>query len=121
MDNEYTLLLAGAFVLFWLFWLPRALAPVMVSRYDGLPPWLKAAIALAMPTLEQAILVAWDNAYHAIELMVDETPTELDDRLLEEIDRQVRRILNEQNKVYTNPDQTYTAPSDFRITQELGN
>lgn len=120
MSNEYFFLLVGVFILFWLFWLPRALAPVLVKRYDGLPPWLKATIALALPTLEQAVLNAWDNVYHEIEIITDATPTTLDNDIWEEVDRRVRSILAEGNKPYVEKDidPIYTSPSDFRLNNQ---
>lgn len=106
LDHEYALLIIGAFALFWLVWLPRILAPLIMPYYDKVPIRYKSIINLIMPTLERAILESWDYVYYNhIEVAYQETKTELDDKVIQEIDRRVREY-------FTSPDKETPPPTD---------
>ena len=89
-EYDYIMLLAGAFGLTWLVWLPRVLAPLLAPHYDNLSGRFKALLLFVLPTLEQVLLNSWDSVYTEIILpTVQQTETELDDKVWAEIDRRI--------------------------------
>lgn len=89
-EYDYIMLLAGAFGLTWLVWLPRVLAPLLAPHYDDLSGRVKALLLFVMPTIERVLLDSWDSVYTEIILpTVQQTKTELDDKVWREIDRRI--------------------------------
>jgi hypothetical protein len=100
-EYDYIMLLAGALLLVWLVWIPRIVAPFLIPRYDKFPPKLKAAVNLILPTIEKIMLDSWDGFYsEVIKEIVEETPTELDNKVWQEIDEFVSRKLREKDVGY---------------------
>jgi hypothetical protein len=96
-EYDYAFLLVGAFLLIWLYWLPKVLAPILIKRYDGFPPSIKAFVQLLLPTIEKMLLDCWDATYKdTIEPIYKATPTELDDNLWKEIDKMIQSKLDKE-------------------------
>lgn len=89
-EYDYIMLLAGAFGLTWLVWLPRILSPLLAPHYAGLSRRFKALLLFVLPTIEQVLFNSWDGVYTEIILpTVQQTETELDDKVWAEIDRRI--------------------------------
>jgi hypothetical protein len=96
-NDPYALLLLGAFLLVWLYWLPKVLAPILISRYGNFSPKLKAAVQLALPTIERALLNSWDSIYNnTIIPMTEDTVTPIDDKVWAEVDEIIQRALDQE-------------------------
>jgi len=92
-EYQYLWLVIGAFLLFWLAWLPRVLAPLLAPHYDKLSGKVKSFIALVLPTIEKIMLNGWDKTYtEIIKPANEQTATDLDDRVWKAIDDRIHKI-----------------------------
>lgn len=95
-EYDYIMLLAGAVGLMWLVWFPRILAPLLLPHYDNLSGRFKALLLFVLPTIEQVLRNSWDSVYTEIILpTVQQTETELDDKVWAEVDRRIQALSDE--------------------------
>ena len=80
-EHEDALLIVGAFILFWLFWLPKVIAPIVARHYANLPNSVRGIISAFLPTLEDAVRTVWLNTYMTIQLGTEQTQDTADDEV----------------------------------------
>ncbi|HEB27972.1 MAG TPA: hypothetical protein ENI05_09390 [Porticoccus sp.] len=94
---DYLLLLVSAFLLVWLVWIPRIVAPLLSKQYANLHPAVKSILTLLLPTIEGAMMKSWDTAYNGIlKDLYESTDTPIDDEVLAIINERIQELLGEE-------------------------
>ena len=107
-EYDYIMFLVGALLFVWLYWLPRIVAPVLMPRYNKFPPKLKAVVNLLLPTIESALRNGWDYFYtEVVKEIVEETETDLDDKVWGEADKLVHKALRKDVGYYPKEEQEH--------------